>query len=103
MSNTLSKTLSHIFPAGALRLGRRLAGPLLMLGIVILVEVISRTLFVIPTPGVILAIPVVLAAFDGGTAPGLASAAIGLVYLVWTTAIPDRASLYFIPDVVRLA
>src|SRR5258708_38522981 len=63
-------------------------------GTLLVIELLSRTLFRVPTPGAILPLPVAYAAFTGGLRGGLASATLMLLYSRHFCALPDQFLQY---------
>ncbi len=77
---------------------RALAGPLLTVGIAVLIEVLRPTPLYSPGPGVVLMIAVAWGTYVGGLGPGLASVAIAVAYGAWYFLGPSAAPD---PDRVR--
>jgi signal transduction histidine kinase len=64
-------------------LARRGDGILITLGTLLVIEVLTRTLFRVPTPGAILLLPVAYAAFTGGSRAGIISATLMFLYALY--------------------
>jgi signal transduction histidine kinase len=76
---------------------RLVLGPVLTLLVLLAIETSNRWFFAIPNPAVIYFTAVVFAAFHGGIIPGLASAAITLIYAAFFFSTPG-APFTFTPD-----
>ena len=63
-------------------------GILITLGTLIAIEVLTRAVFRVPTPGAILLVPVAYAAFTGGLRTGLISATMIFLYTLYFFAAP---------------
>jgi PAS domain S-box-containing protein len=63
--------------------GRRYGGPLLVVAIAAVVELLAGTAWRVPNPPALLLLAVVFAAFTGGRAPGLIAAAIAWTYCAY--------------------
>jgi PAS domain S-box-containing protein len=70
------------------------SGPLLTLATIALIELLSRTVFRVPTPGAALLVPVAYSAFRGGRLAGLASATLMLGYLLYVRSNPGQLFRY---------
>lgn len=66
----------------------RISGPLLMLSILVLIEVLSRTLVKVPTPGAIVLTVIVYTAFIGGLRSAMISVSMALLYSAYYFSIP---------------
>src|SRR4051794_18373648 len=73
---------------------QRNGGILITLGTVIAIEVLSHTVFRVPTPGAVLLVPVAYAAFSGGMRAGLISALFMFLYGLYFFAIPGQPLQY---------
>jgi len=69
-------------------------GVLITLAILITIEVLTRTLFRVPAPVVILLLPVAYAAFTGGLRSGLISATLMFLYSLYLLAVPGQFLQY---------
>ena len=76
---------------------RRYGGPALVVACAALVELLSGTALRVPNPPALLLLAVVFAAFTGGRAPGLISAAIAWTYCAYFFA-ASVAPLHYAPD-----
>jgi two-component system cell cycle sensor histidine kinase/response regulator CckA len=84
----------------------RLAGPTLTLGAVVVLGILDRTTYALPSPGVPLLLTVVIAGYAGGYGSGLLSAAIALVFAAATAASPAtpfRVDLLGLQDQTQFA
>src|SRR5258708_3069742 len=73
---------------------QQFGGPLLTLGVIIVIQLLSRTPLSLPNPPAIVLIIVVFSAFNGGIRPGLASAIIAWVYFAYYFSIPNQPFSY---------
>lgn len=80
----------------------RISGPLLMLGTLVLIEVLSRTLVKVPTPGAIMLTVIVYTAFIGGLRSAMISVSMALLYSVYYFSIPGQLFQYTEDNLVRL-
>ena len=86
----VSPTSGHAAPQRTLRSD----GLLVTLGTLIAIEVLTRTVFRVPTPGAILLLPVAYAAFTGGLRTGLISATLMFLYALYFFAVPGQFLQY---------
>lgn len=77
-----------------MKLSTDLGGPLLTVGVLVALELISGTILRIPSPDTILILTTVLATFHGGQRAGLLSAAITCAYLAYVSAVPGQPWRY---------
>ncbi len=73
---------------------REVSVPLLTLGILTVIELLSKTPFKIPNPPAFLLLSVVFAGFRGGLRAGLISAAVAWVYFAYFFSIPGKPFEY---------
>ncbi len=73
---------------------QQFGGPLLTLGVIIVIQLLSRTPLSLPNPPAIVLIIVVFSAFIGGIRPGLASAIIAWVYFAYYFSNPNQPFSY---------
>ena len=69
-------------------------GLLVTLGMLIAIDVLTRKVFRVPTPGAILLLPVAYAAFTGGLRTGLISATIVFLFALYFFAVPSQFLQY---------
>ena len=69
-------------------------GLLVTLGTLIAIDVLTRTVFRVPTPGAILLLPVAYAAFTGGLRTGLISATLVFLFALYFFAVPSQFLQY---------
>ena len=81
---------------------RRARGLVLTVAALALCEALARTPLRIANPGLLLILPMVLSAFDGGMGPGLASAALSIAYSLHAFGEPGEFR-YSRDEVARLA
>ena len=80
----------------------RISGPLLTLGAIALIELLSRTSVGLPNLGIALLLVVVYAAFRGGISAGLISVALTLPYYLYYFSIPGKLFHYELENLERL-
>lgn len=77
-------------------------GPLLTVGALVALELLSGTVLRIPNPPAVLLLTTVYAAFSGGRRSGLISAAITCVYLAYFFSVPGQPFRYTDEDLRRV-
>ena len=78
-------------------------GVVITLAILIAIEVLTRTLFRVPAPVVILLLPVAYAAFTGGLRSGLISGTLMFLYSLYLLAVPGQFLQYTSSSLQTLA